>query len=478
MSKKTILPVILCGGFGTRLWPASRESFPKQFLKLRENDTKSLLQKTQERITKLKNVENPLIICNEEHRFIVAEQMREIGIKPYQIILEPFSRNTAPAITIAALISLENNEDRNLLVLAADHEINDTNTFIKVINKGIEYLDKDYLVTFGIIPDSPETGFGYIEGFKKFNKEKIEGIEIKRFIEKPNLDLAKKLIKNKYFTWNSGMFLFRATTYIKELKKYAPDILNSCTKSINKKKIDLDFLRIEKDAFKFCPDISVDFAIMEKTKKGIVLPLDVGWSDVGSWKSIWEKSPKDKNNNFIEGKISLWETRNSFFKSENSLIVGIGVEGLVVVETRDAVLIANKNQTERIKEVVQKLKKEGIDEVIKHKKIYRPWGHFVSIEEGSKWQIKKIIVKPGASLSLQMHHHRSEHWVVVKGTANVEINETKKSLIENQSIYIPLGSKHRLSNPGVINLVLIEIQTGTYLGEDDIIRFKDNYGRN
>ncbi len=477
MEENIIMPVILCGGAGTRLWPISRESFPKQYLKIKPDDKRTLLQKTQERILSLENIVNPILICNEEHRFIAAEQMREINIQPYKILLEPFGRNTAPAIALAALKALEENNDPHLLVLSADHEIKNNENFLKVIKKGLDYSNQEKLVIFGIIPDSPETGFGYVESNRPFEIDKIEGIKIKRFIEKPSLQLAQKLITNKAFTWNSGMFLFKAKTILSELDKYVPEVLQSCKESIKKKYYDYDFQRLDKDSFKKCPDISIDYAVMEKTKKGYVLPLNAGWSDVGSWNSIWANSEKNEQGNLIHGKVVLNNTKDCFFKSDSRLLVGIGVDNLVVVETNDAVLIANKNDTETVKKIVKKMRKDKLIEVLKHKKIFRPWGYFVSIEEGLRWQIKKIEVKPGASLSLQMHQHRSEHWIVVKGIAKVEVNSQENILHENQSTYIPIGSKHRLSNAGNIELVLIEVQTGVYLGEDDIIRFDDKYGR-
>ncbi len=477
MASNIIMPVILCGGSGTRLWPISRESFPKQYLKIKPNDKRTLLQKTQQRIISLENSVNPILICNEEHRFIAAEQMREIDIKPYKILLEPFGRNTAPAIALAALKALEENDDPHLLVLSADHEIKNNQNFLKVVKKGLDYSNKDKLVTFGIIPTSPETGFGYIEGEKPFRVNHIEGVRIKRFIEKPSLKLAQELTMNKSFTWNSGMFLFKAKTILSELYKYAPEVLENCKNSIKQRYYDYDFQRLDKDSFKKCPDVSIDIAVMEKTKKGYVLPLNAGWSDVGSWNSIWENSDKDNQGNLIQGKVILKNSKDCFFKSEDRLLVGISLNNLVVVDTKDAVLIANKDDTEVVKKIVKDMKRDKLIEVLKHKKIFRPWGYFLSIEEGPRWQIKKIEVKPGSSLSLQMHQHRSEHWIVVKGIAKVEINSQEKLLNENESTYIPIGSKHRLSNAGESELVLIEVQTGVYLGEDDIIRFDDKYGR-
>ena len=477
MKFSTILPVILCGGSGSRLWPLSRESFPKQYLSLDPKEKKSFLQKTQERLKGLDNIEDPLIICNEEHRFIVAEQLREINITPKKIILEPFGRNTAPAITLASIIAMENYEDINLLILSADHEIGNIEKFLKIIKKGIEYSEKNSLVTFGIVPSSPETGYGYIESEEPFNKNSLKGAKIKRFIEKPDLKTAKNLIKNKSFTWNSGIFLFKAKTILNEIKKFSPEILNNCRESLEKKTVDLDFLRIEESSFKKCPDISIDYAVMEKTKKGIVLAMDVFWSDVGNWKSVWENSKKDKNGNATHGKIMIEKTENCLIRAEDRLVVGIGLKDLLIIETNDVLLVANKENSQDVKNIVKNLKEKGFTEGQEHKKMFRPWGFYISVLEESRWKVKVIQVKPGEQLSLQMHHYRSEHWIVVKGTANIEVDNKEIILCENQSYYIPLGSKHRLSNQGKIPLKIIEVQSGSYVGEDDIERFEDNYGR-
>ena len=477
MSNNILLPVILSGGSGTRLWPLSRETFPKQYLTIDSYDKKSFLQKTQLRLSGLKNLEDPLIICNEEHRFIAAEQMREIDIKPKKILLEPFGRNTAPAVTLAALLALEEYSNPNLLILSADHEIKNIEKFIKVVEAGIDYSENDKLVTFGVIPQSPETGYGYIESENPFDNENLVASKIIKFTEKPNYETAKKFLKSAYFTWNSGIFLFKAKNILNEIKKYSPEILNHCEKAIVNKLFDLEFQRLDKKIFEECPNISIDYAVMEKTNKGVVLPMDVGWSDIGNWQSMWENSQKDTNGNSVNGKVILEQTKNCLFKSENRLVVGLGVEDLIVVETNDVILVANKSKSEEIKKIVNELKENGISEGYEHKKIYRPWGHYISVLEESTWKVKVIIVKPGQKLSLQMHHHRSEHWIVVNGTANIEIDEKEITLHENQSSYIPLGSKHRLSNPGKIPLKLIEVQSGSYVGEDDIKRFEDNYGR-
>jgi len=478
MIKENILPVIMCGGTGSRLWPLSRKSFPKQFLSL--NDKKySLLQNTQLRLQKLKNLDSPILICNEEHRFIVAEQMRQIDITPFSILLEPFGRNTAPAITIAALKALEFKDDSDpiILVLSSDHIINKTDAFIKVIEAGVEYAKKDRLVTFGVIPRSPHTGYGYIKAENPFDAEKISGEKIIEFTEKPNAELAEQFIQDKRFTWNSGIFMFKAKTILDELKKYAPDVLELSKESLSKSKFDLDFQRLNKETFKKCPNISIDCSIMEKSNKGTVLPLDAGWSDIGSWESLWENSEKDNNGNVVKGRVVNLSSKNSYLSSNSRLLVGIGLQNIIAIETNDAILITNKSESQKVKDIVKKLKEIEFPEGEKHLKIYRPWGFYISIAQEATWQVKMIEVKPNGKLSLQMHHHRSEHWVIVKGRAKVEVESKTEYLNENQSVYIPLGAKHRLTNPGKIPLILIEVQSGSYVGEDDIVRFEDKYGR-
>ena len=477
MPSKPVIPILLCGGFGTRLWPLSRQSFPKQFLSLNEEEKKSFLQKTQERINNINNIKNPILICNEEHRFIVAEQMREININPNSILLEPFAKNTAPAIALAALKSLEIENDPFLLILSSDHEIKDEISFIKVIEEGIEYAEKGRLVTFGIVPNSPETGYGYIKSEEEFKSNIIKGSNIISFTEKPNRKEAEKFLKDKRFTWNSGMFLFKASKIIKEMEKFCPEILKYCKEALADNLLDLDFQRLNEKAFSKCPSISIDVAVMEKTKIGTVLPLDAGWSDVGNWDSVWQISKKDENNNVLSGNVISENSFNCYVKSEKRLVAALGLNNLIVVETGDAVLISNRDNSQEVKDIVNQLRNKGIPESQEHKKIYRPWGYYESVVDDKRWKVKLINVKSGEKLSLQMHHHRSEHWIVVNGTALVEIEDKKFILNENQSSYIPLGAKHRLSNPGKINLTLIEVQSGSYLGEDDIERFEDNYGR-
>ena len=476
MSSRFIFPIILCGGSGSRLWPLSRKSYPKQFLSIKKDDEYSLLQKTIKRILTLNNLKKPILVCNEEHRFIVAEQMRQINIDEFIILLEPFGRNTAPAITLAALKSLELEDDPTLLVLSSDHDIKNVEKFLKVVKTGLKFTENNKLVTFGVVPKSPEIGYGYIKATKPFG-ERIEGFNIESFIEKPDIKTAKELIKDNRYTWNSGMFMFKAKEIITEINKFSPQILNSCKKAISKSKFDLVFQRLDKSSFEECDDISIDFAVMEKTSKGIVIPLDAGWSDIGSWESLWENSKKDPQGNFVEGKVILENSKNSYLRSDHRLIVGIDLNDLIIVETRDAILITNKKSSQKVKNIVNSLQERKLPEANTHAKIYRPWGHYLSLVENNRWQVKLISVKHGEKLSLQMHHHRSEHWVVVKGTAKVEVGEKVEVLSENQSVYIPLGSKHRLSNPGKIPLTLIEVQSGSYIGEDDIVRFEDYYGR-
>ncbi len=476
MSNNCIIPLILCGGSGTRLWPLSRESYPKQFLSIKKEEKFSLLQKTIQRILSLKNIKKPIIVCNEEHRFIVAEQIRELNIQDFIILLEPVGRNTAPAITLAALKSIELEEDPILLVLSSDHEINDAENFLNVVNMGLKFSEKNKLVTFGVVPSTPETGYGYIKSKEPFSNN-IEGFEIESFIEKPDLETAKKFISDNRFTWNSGIFIFKSKEIIKEINQYSPEILLSCREAIKKSIFDLDFQRLDKASFMKCEDVSIDKAVMEKTSRGIVIPLNVGWSDIGSWAAVWGTSKKDLEGNHIEGKVILEGTKNSYLRSEDRLIVGIDLNNLIVVETRDAILISNKNSAQKVKNIVNKLKENKVPEATSHTKVYRPWGNYLSVVEKNRWKVKLIEVKPSAKLSLQMHHHRSEHWVVVSGTAKIEVDKKVEILSENQSVYIPLGSKHRLSNPGKITLTLIEVQSGSYVGEDDIERFEDIYGR-
>lgn len=477
MKPISITPVILCGGSGTRLWPLSRKSYPKQFLSLNSHSEKTLLQETFERVFDLKGLENPILICNEEHRFIAAEQMREININPKSILLEPFGRGTAAAIALAALKLLEKEKEPILIVLSSDHFIKDNKQFIKLIEKSLENVLKNEIVIFGIKPYKPATGYGYIKAKKSFLKKKIEGLSIEKFIEKPNLEKAKEIFKNPSFFWNSGIFFFKAKTILEEIKKYYPDILTCCSESLKNSSKDLDFQRLEKKSFEKCPNISIDLAVMEKTKLGTIFPLEVGWTDIGTWDSVWEISEKNEDGNFISGNVLSKNTKNCYLRSKQRLLVALGIKELVIVETDDAILVANKSNSQDIKNIVDELQKNNIPEGKEHKKIYRPWGFYETLIEESFWKVKLIRVKPGQSLSLQMHKFRSEHWVVVSGVASIQINKKLFTLNKNQNISIPAGNLHRLTNNNEEELSIIEVQTGTYLGEDDIKRFDDNYGR-
>ena len=479
-TEKKIIPIILAGGTGTRLWPLSRKSFPKQFLNLLD-DEYTLLQSTYQRIENLDDIGRPVVICNEEHRFIVGHQMKEINIEPLEILLEPQGRNTTAAITVAALkvldIFIDTNIEPILLILSSDHQIKNINNFHLAIKHSIDLALKDNLIIFGVSPTYPSTGYGYIKSERPLDHNKYSASKVDKFIEKPDEKTASHFINDEKYSWNSGMFVFKATAILDELKSFSPEILENCVQSLKKSKKDLDFLRLEKKSFINCENISIDISVFEKTKKAFVLPLNCGWDDVGSWESLWKISKKDRNGNSLKGNVISQNTKDSIIRSENKLVVGIGLENVVIIETKDAVLVSNRKFSQNVKNIVSYMNEKGINEAKNHKKVFRPWGSFLSIEDGSTWQIKKIEVNPGASLSLQMHFHRSEHWVVVNGTARVEIDNIEKIIGPNESVFIPLGSKHRLTNPTKLPLILIEIQSGSYLGEDDIKRFQDIYGR-
>ena len=477
VNKKKIQPIILSGGSGTRLWPLSRESFPKQYIKLNSSSPLSFLQRTQQRLHGFKNVENPIIICNEQHRFIVAEQMRAIQTKPKSIILEPSSKNTAPAIAIAALFAIKEDKNIILLILYSDHDIKNIVKFRETIERGINDIDQNKLVIFGVKPTRPETGYGYIETSGTFSSLELGSTPVKKFIEKPNLQKAKKLWNKDNYLWNSGIFLSQGKTLIDEFKEFEPALLDSCKLALEKSSKDLDFLRIDENYFNNCPSLSIDNAVMERTKKASVLHLNSGWNDVGNWPAIWDTESKDKKGNTIIGDVYINKVSNSYLNSKNKLLVGLGLDNLIVVQTEDATLIANIDQSQEIKNVVNKLNLQGRSEAKTHRKVFRPWGYYKLIEKGSSWLIKEICVNPKSSLSLQKHNYRSEHWVVLKGKANVQIEERKIIINENQSTYIPIGAKHRLSNTGKKPLTIIEVQSGKYFGEDDIIRYDDEYGR-
>ena len=475
-SSSLLVPVILCGGTGTRLWPLSRASYPKQYWPLAGTGEDTLLQQTQQRLAGLPGLASPLLICNEDHRFIVAEQLRQIGVEPQAILLEPIGRNTAPAVAVAALQATAHGEDPLLLVLAADHVIRDAATFRATVIAGMAAAEAGQLVTFGIVPTAPETGYGYIEAAQSLLGAN-EPVPIARFVEKPDRATAEQFLATGRFTWNSGMFLFKASAILAELERLAPEVVSACRSSLEHDSSDLDFLRLEREAFASCPSVALDVAVMERTDRGAVLPLEAGWSDVGSWSALWETADQDSDGNVLRGRVISEGSSNCYLRSEHRLVVGLGVEDLVVVETDDVVLVAHRDRAQEVKAIVGRLEREGAPESKAHRKIYRPWGSYDGVTEGERWQVKRIVVNPGASLSLQMHHHRAEHWIVVQGTAVVEKDGNSELVGENQSTYIPLGCRHRLSNPGRIPVELIEVQSGPYLGEDDIVRFEDRYGR-
>jgi mannose-1-phosphate guanylyltransferase len=466
-----IVPVILSGGSGTRLWPISRKLHPKQFINL-VNET-TLFQDTILRLPK--DVAEPLIICNEEHRFLAAEQLRAIGKKTKGIILEPEGRNTAPAVALGALQFINKGEDPILLVLSADHLIKNIEAFHQSITIASELAENNKLITFGVVPDKAETGYGYIEA--NINNTD-DYYSIKSFTEKPNQKNAKKYLDSVNYLWNSGMFMFKASVFLSELEKFEPEILSACKKSCTTKNIDSDFIRINNDAFHQCPNESIDYAVMEHTKNGVVVPLDANWSDVGSWSSLWDIKTKDNNDNVSKGDVFLEDVKNTYTYSSNRLVSVIGVSNLVIVDTQDALLVADKQQTHNIKKIVARLNNDKRSEVDSHRKVFRPWGYYDLVDSGEGFQVKRIVVNSGAKLSLQKHKYRAEHWVVVKGVALVTCGDKIFELVENQSTYIPQGSLHRLENHQDIPLEIIEIQTGSYLGEDDIIRFEDDYQRN
>jgi mannose-1-phosphate guanylyltransferase len=462
----SIVPVIMAGGSGTRLWPLSRAAHPKQFLRLHGEDT--MLQATVKRLSGL-DIQSSITICNEEHRFFVAEQLREID-KLGSIILEPVGRNTAPAIALAALTV---KDDPLLLVLAADHVIQDEAAFNAAVVRAIPLAEAGKLVTFGIVPSEPDTGYGYI----KRGNDLGEGFTVDEFVEKPSLEVAQGYISSGEYYWNSGMFLFRASSYIEELNKFRPDILEQCKASVMDVKADLDFLRINKETFESCPAESIDYAVMEKTSQAVVVSMDAGWSDIGSWSSLWDISEKDGDGNSTHGDVILHNTHNSYVKTDERLVAAIGVNDLVIVSTKDALMVAHKDSVQDVKIITANLKARSRREWELNHEVFRPWGKYDSIDSGDRYQVKRITVKPGAKLSVQMHHHRSEHWVVVSGTARVTNGESTFLLAENESTYIQAGIVHALENPGKVDLELIEVQTGLYLGEDDIVRFEDIYGR-
>ena len=459
------IPVIMAGGSGSRLWPLSRSKFPKQFLALDNQNDLTMLQATLDRIEGL-NAFDPIIISNEEHRFIVAEQIRNYGEKS-RIILEPVGRNTAPAIALAAFEAMQHGDDPILLVLAADHVVANKPAFQSSITQALELASQDQLVTFGIVPTAPETGYGYIQ---RGEAEGENGYKVKGFVEKPNLETAEKYMSSNEYYWNSGCFMFKASVFLNELESLSPEIYQVCAKAVEKSQIDLDFIRISKEDFLTCPDDSVDYAVMEKTDKAVVVPMDAGWSDVGSWSALWEVSEKDKNDNVYHGDTILKGTTGCLIHAPNKLVAAVGLSNIIVVDTKDAVLVADKSKVQEVKKIVEHLKAENRTEFKDHREVYSPWGVSDAIDKGSRYKVNSITVKPGKEQSEQMHYHRAEHWVVVSGTAKVTKGDEVFLLTENQSTYIPVGVTHKIENPGKVDLELIEVQSGSYLENDDIVR--------
>ena len=478
---QSLIPVVLSGGSGTRLWPLSREKYPKQLLPLIGED--SLLQATIRRMEGLAGVQlgAPLVVCNEEYRFVIAEQLRLMG-KKGTILLEPIGRNTAPALTLAAFASMREGDDPILLVMPADHVILDITSFQKEVRKGMALAAEGAVITFGIKPDSPETGYGYIQSGESLDNDGV--CRIARFVEKPDVATAQAYLDAGFYFWNSGLFMLRASVWLSAIGFCREDILVACRKAWDQGSIDGDFLRVNKEAFVQCPSDSIDYAVMERLAAGeallpigVVIPLSAGWSDIGAWDSLWDVLPKDHQGNVSQGDVMLQDCRNVLIISGSRLIACVGMEDMVVVETPDAILIAHMNRTQDVKKIVDRLRREGRPEGQLHRKVFRPWGWYDGVDAGERFQVKRIVVNPGAALSLQMHHHRAEHWIVVRGTARVTRGDASYLVSENESTFIPLGTRHRLENPGRVPLEMIEVQSGSYLGEDDIVRFEDVYGR-
>jgi mannose-1-phosphate guanylyltransferase/mannose-6-phosphate isomerase len=466
-----LVPVLLSGGVGSRLWPVSREAHPKQFQPLASD--MSMLQATLARTNGL-GAAPPLVVCNESHRFMVAEQLRQMQVEAAAIVLEPEGRNTAPAVALAALQALTVDPEAVLLVLPADHVIHNTEAFTTAVTAALPLAGEGYLVTFGVVPTAPEIGYGYIQRGEALS---AGAYDLRAFVEKPDLETAQGYVEAGDFLWNSGMFLLRADAYLAELEAHAPDMAEHCRLAMAAADADLDFVRPGREAFALSPSDSIDYAVMEHTERGAVMPLDCGWSDIGAWSTLWDVSGKDDSGNVLQGDVIAEDVSGSYLRSESRLLAAAGVEDLVVVETADAVLVANRHRVQDVKRIVERLRAEGRSEASLHHRVYRPWGSYESLVISDRFQVKRIIVNPGGTLSLQMHHHRAEHWIVVSGTAEVTCEDRTFMLAEDESTYIPLGHRHRLANPGRIPLELIEVQTGSYLGEDDIVRFEDKYGR-
>ena len=466
-----LIPVILSGGAGTRLWPLSREKFPKQLLALAGKRT--MLQETAARLAGIAGATAPIIVCNESHRFTVAEQIRELGAEAAGILLEPIGRNTAPAVALAALHAMKQGPDATLIVAPADHVIREARAFQQAAQVAAGLAKNGKLVTFGIVAHAPETGYGYI----RRGEGQGPAYPVAQFIEKPSLDVALQFVASGDYYWNSGMFVFNASRYLDELARYAPDILEASRAAYENAKTDLDFVRIDKDAFEKCRADSIDYAVMEKTRDAVVLPLDAGWSDVGSWASLFDALPADEEGNVLQGDVLVHDTHDCYVHSTSRLVTAVGMDDHIIVETKDAVLVAPKERVQDVKELVAKMKKSGRSEPSLHREVFRPWGSYDSLDSGERFQVKRLSVKPGGVLSLQMHHHRAEHWIVVKGTARITCGEKTFLLSENQSTFIPIGATHRIENPGKVALHIVEVQSGSYLGEDDIVRLEDSYGR-
>ena len=469
-----MIPVVLSGGSGSRLWPLSRSSYPKQFLPLCSEH--SMIQETLMRLSGSVVQQPPIFVTADEQRFLLAEQVHSLGVKDARIILEPARRNTAPAIALACLCALDSDPDSVVLVLPSDHHIKDVDAFHRVLQLAQESALSGKLVTFGIVPTKPETGYGYIKAGKAREKG-ASHLPIEAFVEKPDRATAQRYMDEGCYYWNSGMFAFRADRYLEELERFNPAMLTAVKAAWGEHVRDLDFIRIGGKAFEVCPEDSIDYAVMEKTDQGVVIPLDAGWSDVGNWQSLWEVHEHDANGNVVEGDVLLVDTENTMAIAQSRMVACLGVANIAVVETADAVLVAGIDQVHRVKDIVKDIEQSGRKEHQFHREVHRPWGKFDSVDAGGRYQVKRITVNPGARLSTQLHHHRAEHWVVVQGTAKVRRGEETILLAENESVYIPLGEVHSLENPGKIPLEIIEIQTGSYLGEDDIIRFNDQYGR-
>jgi mannose-1-phosphate guanylyltransferase/mannose-6-phosphate isomerase len=467
----SLIPVILSGGAGTRLWPLSRELYPKQLLAL--TGERTMLQETAARLAGIEGARPPIIVCNEAHRFTVAEQIRAMGLGTTAILLEPIGRNTAPAVALAALQALKIDPDAILIVAPADHVVRDTHCFQQAALAAAALAVEGKLVTFGIVAHAPETGYGYI----RRGEGEGPAFPVAQFIEKPPLDVAHQFVTSGDYFWNSGMFVFEAGRYLTELARFAPDILEASKAAFDAAKTDLDFVRIDKTQFEKCRGDSIDYAVMEKTHSAVVLPLDAGWSDVGSWSSLFDALPADEEGNVLKGDVLVHETHDCYVHSTSRLIAAVGMDDHVIVETKDAILVAPKGRVQDVKELVAELKRSGRSESSLHREVFRPWGSYDSLDAGERFQVKRLSVKPGGVLSLQMHHHRAEHWIVVQGTARITCGEKTFLLSENESTYIPIGATHRIENPGKVPLHIVEVQSGSYLGEDDIVRFEDNYGR-